>query len=551
MDRHRTRFLASLAARLEQDRAMRDSQGEEPPIWHRPADQSDPALKPVPSETPRRPFADTARPDDRTRPARAVVEPQSPGQRGLKNKAVENSDARQPSIAAVPWSETGMPKALRDAIASVRRVSSQEMDERPPPRGRVRYEPPFDDDPAEERASWGHAAADEPPFEQHVLDEEVPFDAGMAAERFGEQGLYEEPPLSGYGVAAQEGSNCDAESDARHGFDQDWDDGRASVDEPAWREEPPFDRAAAPPFDDDAADEPPFDKVVHPHWAQGLRGTVPHAPLWRGVAQRRRLNVAALAIATVLVVLAALGLGLLSGAQEIDRWVANLGLTPLADAMVDDMRTEPAPSSTTPSEGGITPSTETESAPQLSKLETVRVAPLAAPPNAEQAPETPANDMPLPPPPKPVFRSSSSAQVPPSSDRIAGPIDNAIEDAAVALLETGGEGGPFEPILVKPASSGPRVLVLYAESAPGSPATALHLVRQLKAAGFAVEGQAVEFPISKPSIRYFFDSDRDEAEAVSAQLDGQIPGGAEVPILDLTHYQPKPREGHVEVWLGG
>ena len=95
-----------------------------------------------------------------------------------------------------------------------------------------------------------------------------------------------------------------------------------------------------------------------------------------------------------------------------------------------------------------------------------------------------------------------------------------------------------------------RVFVHYTASAPGSPTAALQLVRRLRAAGFTVEGRAVEFPIPEDSIRYFFNGDRDEAEAVSAQLRGRVPGGT-VPIVDFTSHEPKPRQGHLEVWLGG
>ncbi|HLT02771.1 MAG TPA: hypothetical protein VK001_11345, partial [Geminicoccaceae bacterium] len=132
----------------------------------------------------------------------------------------------------------------------------------------------------------------------------------------------------------------------------------------------------------------------------------------------------------------------------------------------------------------------------------------------------------------------------------AGTIDDAVRDAAMALLEAEGTGGPFEPILVKTSASEPRIFIHYTESAPGSPATAQHLVRQLSAAGFTVEGRPVAFPIPEHSIRYFFDSDRDHAQAVSTQLESQLPGGADVPVLDFTGYEPKPRQGHLEVWLG-
>jgi hypothetical protein len=235
--------------------------------------------------------------------------------------------------------------------------------------------------------------------------------------------------------------------------------------------------------------------------------------------------------------------------------------------------------------------------PQLSELQTVRVAPLPAPPKVEEAPDPVTSDLPLPPPPKPApwsslsgeERASGSDRIESAADVAAVPVlaadgavddgvedaavpglatdgavddevedaavpglavDDEVENAAVAVLESNGAGGPFEPILVKTSISEPRVFIHYTASAPGSPTTALHLVRRLRAAGFTVEGRAVEFKIPEDSIRYFFDGDRDEAEAVSAQLRGRVPGGT-VPIVDFTSYEPKPRQGHLEVWLGG
>jgi hypothetical protein len=187
--------------------------------------------------------------------------------------------------------------------------------------------------------------------------------------------------------------------------------------------------------------------------------------------------------------------------------------------------------------------------------------------------------MPLPPPPKPAPWSSLSEEgsgsegVEGAADAAAGAVlapdgpvdegvedatgaalaadataDDAVEDAAVAVPEADGAGGPFEPILT--TISRPQVSVHYTESAAGSTATALNVVRQLRAAGFMVEGRAVAIPIPRDSVRYFFVGDRDEAEAVSARLQDQVTGGA-VPIVDFTSYQPKPRQGHLEVWLGG
>ena len=169
----------------------------------------------------------------------------------------------------------------------------------------------------------------------------------------------------------------------------------------------------------------------------------------------------------------------------------------------------------------------------------------------------------MPPPPKPAPWSNMPRESSSASDRIEsevdapavaaiaedGAVDDAVEDAAVALLEADGAGRAFEPILVKTSISEPRVFVHYTENGPGGPTTALQLVRHLREAGFAVESRAVEFPISAHSVRYFFDADRDQAEAVSAQLQGQVPEGAAVPVVDFPDYRPRPRPGHLEIWL--
>ena len=51
------------------------------------------------------------------------------------------------------------------------------------------------------------------------------------------------------------------------------------------------------------------------------------------------------------------------------------------------------------------------------------------------------------------------------------------------------------------------------------------------------------------SIRYFFPGDRDEAEALRASLEGQLPGGDALSVMDFSSFEPKPQEGHLEVWL--
>jgi hypothetical protein len=172
----------------------------------------------------------------------------------------------------------------------------------------------------------------------------------------------------------------------------------------------------------------------------------------------------------------------------------------------------------------------------------------------------------LPSPPKPAFRPSAASDATPSD---AAPTDAAtsepapsdrevaaaLEDAAAVLREADegeGTGGPFQPLFTKLPTAQPtetRVFVHYSAGAVGAPATAMHLVRHLKARGFAAEARPVEFAIPRNSIRYFFDDDRAQAEALRDSLAGQVPGGAAPSVMDFTTYEPRPRPGLIEVWL--
>ena len=132
------------------------------------------------------------------------------------------------------------------------------------------------------------------------------------------------------------------------------------------------------------------------------------------------------------------------------------------------------------------------------------------------------------------------------------PAEEPADDAVSAPSEAEGTGGPFEPLFAKlPASraTASQVLVHYKANAAGGPATAMHLVRQLEAAGFSVEAQAVQFPIAGNSIRYFFPGDRARAEALRVSLERELPGGAALSVMDFSSFEPKPQEGHLEVWL--
>jgi hypothetical protein len=175
------------------------------------------------------------------------------------------------------------------------------------------------------------------------------------------------------------------------------------------------------------------------------------------------------------------------------------------------------------------------------------VKPAPAVTEAAPSPAEVTNDLPLPPPPKPAFRQVATAEAAHADE----PLANAADDPPSAGLEEG-LGGPFQPLFVKlPASRAAptQVLVHYPASAVGGPATARHLARLLRAQDLTVEARAVEFQIQSSSIHYFAAADRARAEALRASLEGRIPGGAALPVLDFTHTEPKPRAGHLEIWL--
>jgi hypothetical protein len=197
----------------------------------------------------------------------------------------------------------------------------------------------------------------------------------------------------------------------------------------------------------------------------------------------------------------------------------------------------------------------------LEELDTVRVAPPPGDALTEPASVTPAQTLPLPPPPKPALPQAAADEA--SSDgQLGDPIADAalvpalaeepMDDAVSAPSEADGTGGPFEPLFAKlptARATGGQVVVNYMADAAGGSATAMHLVRQLKAAGFSAEARAVQFSIRANSIRYFSPGDRDQAEALRASLARQLPGGSALAVMDFSSFEPKPQEGLLEVWL--
>jgi hypothetical protein len=349
--------------------------------------------------------------------------------------AIEN-DRPGPPDSRVAWTESGMSRRLREAIASVRRIS-------------VGAWPEAKDQPPERR---GLEEAPERPAPWETFEEPAPWEAPQ------------DPEPS------------------------------TTLDDPASWE----------------ALEPPAESYV-------AKDFVPWRPLGHEppvpAEGRRGVRIAALVVASATVLIVGSGLGALLAGWHLE--------LPTRAAP-----TEPA-----------TPPAASRTAPPITEVVRLQQPPL--PPAPKAAPEAAASGLPLPPPPKPAPWSSVERQDSSPPDAAGNAID-------ALLRETERSGGSPRTF----AAAGPRVLVHYTAGAASGPATVTHLVRQLKAAGFAVEARQVDSPISSPSVRYFFAADRDEAEALGSSLEGQWPGGTAPPVLDFTDFQPKPPPGNLEVWVG-
>jgi hypothetical protein len=87
----------------------------------------------------------------------------------------------------------------------------------------------------------------------------------------------------------------------------------------------------------------------------------------------------------------------------------------------------------------------------------------------------------------------------------------------------------------------------------GASALAQRLADYLRGQGFTVADiRAVDVIVDKPSVRYFFASDRAASQHLVEQLGRISEGGRSLApdrASDFTHFVPKPRPGSVEVWV--
>jgi len=96
-------------------------------------------------------------------------------------------------------------------------------------------------------------------------------------------------------------------------------------------------------------------------------------------------------------------------------------------------------------------------------------------------------------------------------------------------------------------------LFVHHSNTPPQAAVATDIAGQLRGGGLSViDIRRIQGTISAGSVRFFFPTDR-EAAAGLAEMLGQLYRGRNDPqefrLLDFTHYNPKPREHTLEIWL--
>jgi len=104
-----------------------------------------------------------------------------------------------------------------------------------------------------------------------------------------------------------------------------------------------------------------------------------------------------------------------------------------------------------------------------------------------------------------------------------------------------------------PAALNQARLFVHHSAAPPQAAVAADIAGRLRGGGLSViDIRRIQGTVSAGSVRFFFPADR-EAAAGLAEMLGQLYRGRNAPrefrLLDFTHYNPKPRERTLEIWL--
>jgi type II secretory pathway predicted ATPase ExeA len=106
---------------------------------------------------------------------------------------------------------------------------------------------------------------------------------------------------------------------------------------------------------------------------------------------------------------------------------------------------------------------------------------------------------------------------------------------------------------IEPAAALPRVMLHYSASDRSGERNARRLAASLVENGYdAPSVGAVRARVDATTIRYFFPEDLDEATRLQQIVAHTLSqrGGERASVQDLTHYEPKPNENAIEIWLG-
>lgn len=110
--------------------------------------------------------------------------------------------------------------------------------------------------------------------------------------------------------------------------------------------------------------------------------------------------------------------------------------------------------------------------------------------------------------------------------------------------------GPADPTPL----SGARLFVHH-YAIPPLATVAADVVGALRSEGLTViDTRTVRSSVSSGNVRYFFPEDREAAASLAERLSklyGERFEGQGFRVIDFTHYDPKPRQRTIEIWLPG
>ena len=98
-----------------------------------------------------------------------------------------------------------------------------------------------------------------------------------------------------------------------------------------------------------------------------------------------------------------------------------------------------------------------------------------------------------------------------------------------------------------------RVFIHYSVREPGGEQLARTVAQRLSESGFTIpELRPVAAAIETPSVRFFFEADRNASLAIKkavTPLLGAEPSSKAPRVLDMRHYEPKPLDDTLELWV--